>query len=226
MSGDLTEAAGGGLVGRFAGVVYWFVVLDLLMALACVPTLVVPLLLERDVSNLPLYALCALPVGPAIAAAVFAWRDFTSARDERPAVHFWRGYRLNLVDSLRVWLLALAAFTVLGMNIGHGAVTGPSAVVSIALCVVVAVWTGHALVISALFSFRFRDTARLAVFYLGSLRATSGVVALLIVAVGAVALAADYVLAFAGSILTWFLWNNSARIVADVQRRFLAPADA
>ena len=36
------------------------------------PGLVVLLLLDRDGSNVPLFAVCAVPLGPAVSAAVYA----------------------------------------------------------------------------------------------------------------------------------------------------------
>ena len=52
---------------------------------------------------------CALPLGPALSAALYALHhrrpDLT---DLRPARAFWRGYRINAVPALRLWVPLLA----------------------------------------------------------------------------------------------------------------------
>ena len=71
------------------------------------------LLLDRDPSNAALVAALCVPVGPALSAALFAWRVFRDDRDLAPARHFWRGYRLNAVD-VPGKVITIAPFTVLG----------------------------------------------------------------------------------------------------------------
>src|SRR5690606_42131820 len=68
---------GRGPLSRGAAWVYRFAVLEVLLVLACLPGLVVALLLDRHPSNLPLAVLALAPVGPALVAgaeAIAAWR--------------------------------------------------------------------------------------------------------------------------------------------------------
>src|SRR3712207_5924688 len=88
---------GEGPLSRAAAFVYTLLVIEVLLVVTSLPGIVPLLLLQRDASNVPLAALCAVPFGPALSAAVFALRhrrlDLT---DLKPAIAFWRGYRLNL----------------------------------------------------------------------------------------------------------------------------------
>ena len=63
---------GTGPLARASALVYTLLVTEGLFLLTTVPGLVPLLLLDHDASNLPLDALCLLPVGPAASAALFA----------------------------------------------------------------------------------------------------------------------------------------------------------
>lgn len=218
-----------GPIGRATGLVYWFVVIDLLVVLACLPGALPLMLLRPDTSNLPLVALMLLPVGPAVSAALFAWRDRDREPDQHPARHFWRGYRLNLLDVLRLWVPALALLAVLGVNAANLAAIGLPSSLGIALGVialVVVLWAAHALVLVSVFAFRTRDVARLGIYYvLSRPLVTLGVVSLLVVTIGLVVLVSDYVLVFLASLLTFWLWRNARPMVRDVEARFLTSPD-
>ena len=71
---DLSTARqfGDGPLSRAAANVYTVLVVGLFLVLTTLPGLVPLALLDRDVSNLPLVALCAVPLGPALSAAVYA----------------------------------------------------------------------------------------------------------------------------------------------------------
>lgn len=223
------DEIGPGPLSRIAAVVYWFVVIEVMVVLTSLPAMVMIPLLDRDASNIPLVALALVPVGPSVAAAMFAWRRFLDDRDLSPARHFWHGYRVNLLDALRVWLPALVVLTVLGINLANlGAVgmSGGVRILTAVLVVVVVLWAVHALVVVALFRFRWRDAARIAGYYLlGRPLVTLGVVSLLALAAGVVWLTSDWVLGLLASVFTFLLIRNALPMVADVQRRFIAPDD-
>lgn len=212
----------------WTGVVYWLLLVGAAILVACAPTVVLVPWLVADVSNIPLLALLLVPVGPAVAAAVFAWDRRRADPDHSPLRQYARGYRLNLGDALRVWLPVLALLTVLGINITHsGAVRGGPVLgaVSLVLALLVTLWAGHALVITALFNFRWRDTARLAAYHLGaSWRTTLSVLSLLVVTVGAI-LVAGWLLLFLAAPLTFFLHSGAAPMSSDVKTRFTTSED-
>jgi hypothetical protein len=218
-----TEGADGPL-SRFATAAYWFLAVEVLWVLTAAPGLVLAMLLERDASNLPLYALAAVPFGPATAAAVFAWRVFLRERDPSPAQQFWRGYRLGSLDALRSWVPALVVLGVLGTNLAFGGavgVGGPFAPLYVLLAVGVLMWAVRMLALAGSFRFRWRDAARIGVWTLGSRPlATLGLLSLLVLTAGIVYVTFDAVAVLLASVLTFLVVRNDAPVLADVERRF------
>lgn len=222
------DEIGPGPLCRASAVVYWFVVIEALFALTTVPALGWLLFLEPHWSNVPLVVALAIPVGPAVSASLFAWRKFTEERDLKPARHFWRGYRLNWADALRLWVPALVVLVLLGFNLANLTSTdAPVAfgVVGAVVAVVAVVWTAHALLVTSLFSFRARDVSRVAAYFLLSKPLASlGVLSLAVLTLAATWWAGDWLPLALGSVLTYLLWRNGAPIVAEVHRRFVVGA--
>jgi uncharacterized membrane protein YesL len=215
---------GRGPLSRWSAAVYWALVIEALVVLTSLPGLVLVLLLDRSAGNVPLVALAAVPFGPSLAAAVFAWRVYLRAapgdRDLAPARHYWRGYRQNWRDVLLWWVPTLVVLAVLGVNVNGG---GPFGLVALMLAAAVLVWAGNALVLSSLFAFRTRDVVRLAAYYLAAKPASGlGVLALLVVGVGVAALATDWLLVLLASVLVLLLVRNAGPVVADATERFTA----
>src|SRR5690349_6331838 len=105
---------GAGPLSRAAALVYHVLVVELLLLVTAGPGLALLVLLDRDASNLPLVAACALPVGPALSAAIYALdRRKLDLTDLRPAAMFWRGYRLNVRGALQIWIPWLVWITLL-----------------------------------------------------------------------------------------------------------------
>lgn len=218
---------GEGPLARAAALVYNLLVVEVLLLLTSLPGLVPLVLLDRDASNIPLAAACALPLGPALAAALYALhhrrRDLA---DLRPAAAFWRGYRLNFLGALQVWVPWLVWLAIVGVNLTHFAATGLPAWWAGLLVLVAAAATlaaVNALVITSLFSFRAVDVARLAVSFLTRAPGvTLGNACLLVVAAGVTALADEAVLALLGSVLAAALLRTCRPMIARVQREFTA----
>lgn len=217
---------GDGVLGRGAGTIYWFLVVGLLLAVATLPGTLPLLLLDRSTSNLPLVALCLVPVGPAVSAGLFTFRDRYRAESLTPMRSFLRGYRLNAADVLKLWIPVLAIETIIAIslaNLDHANVPGAYGVVLVVLAVMAAVWAGLALVISSFFSLRTRDVARLGVYYLAKTPLVAlGVLATLVVAAGIVYFTFDAVLVLFGSVLVWMLMRSSDAMVSHVEENFIA----
>lgn len=161
---------GDGPLSRAAAFVYTLLVVELLLLLTTLPGLVPLVLLGGDASNLPLVAICLVPVGPAVSAALYALRhQRPDPTDLRPAGLFWRAYRANLPGVLRVWVPTLLWLTVIAVNLANlGAATVPAgwAVPLVLVGVGVTLCGANALVVTSLFTFRTRDVARLALYFL------------------------------------------------------------
>lgn len=213
-------------LARVSSVVYWLLVVMLLTALAIAPGYLPFMLLDQDLSNVPLAAACLVPVGPAYCAAVFALNRRATDDDLHPARAFLRGYRLNVLDALRVWVPVLLVLVVLAVNalyVDLAAVPAGFELVMLVLGAIVLAWTVHALTIVALFSFRARDVARLAAYYLvAKPLATLGTLSYLVLAAGVVYLASDWVLILLSSIFTGALLHNERPVLRDLADRFVA----
>ena len=225
---------GTGPLSRWSAAVYWAVMIELLVVLTMLPGVVAILLLDRSASNTPLVALCFVPAGPALSAAVYAWRDYLAAtsaqRDLAPARHFWRGYRLNWLDVLRWWVPTLAVLALLGVNVQHaGSTVGqPWAFASLVIATGVLVWAITALVLTSLLAFRTRDVVRLAVYYVGAKPVmTLGNLAVVLVGTAIALLVSDRLLLLLASLVVAYLVRNGESMVEDATARFVAPsADA
>ena len=204
---------GEGPLARAAALIYTHLVVELLLLGTTLPGLLLLILLDRDASNIPLAAACALPLGPALSAALYALhhrrRELT---DLRPAAAFWRGYRLNFRGALAIWVPWLAWLTIVGVNLAHfsaAGVPGWWAVLLVVVAVAATLVAADALVITSLFSFRAADVARLAASYVGSRP-------------GVTAVASEVVLALLGSVLAAMLLRSCRPMVAEIQREFTA----
>ncbi|QTE29387.1 DUF624 domain-containing protein [Pengzhenrongella sicca] len=227
---DGPQQFGDGALARWASVVYQVLLIELHLLLAAAPGIALLVALVADPSNLPLAALALIPFGPALSAALYAWRAYRAERNLEPTRAFWRGYRANAKDVLRWWIPALVAAGVVAVNLtGLDAVAVPAAVrgailaVEVTLLVVLALWTTNMLVATSFFALRTRDAARLSIFYLGRLpRVTVGAFAVLVVAIGTVLFTSDWVLAGLGSLFAFALLYNARPLIADLEENFTA----
>jgi len=215
-----------GVLGRFTSGVYWFLIVGLLLVATTLPGSVPLMLLDRSAGNIPLVALCLVPLGPALAAALFALRDRTRAEALTPGRSFVRGYRLNATDVLKLWVPALAVETMIGISLANlglaGVPTGYGAVL-VVIGVLVAVWSLQAVVIASLFALRTRDVARLAVYYMGRTPLVAlGVLGTLVVTFALVYLTFDAMLALAGPLLVHMLLRTCDAMVRHVESTFIA----
>jgi uncharacterized membrane protein YesL len=217
---------GEGPLSRISALVYTLLVVELQLLAAVLPGLVPLVLLDRDASNVPVAAACALPLGPAVSAALYALhrrsRDIT---DLKPAAAFWRGYRMNFAGVMRVWVPWLAFLTIVGVNLASFSATDlPAwwAVLLVLIAVAASLWVANALVITSLFAFRAMDIARLAAYFLGRRPAvTVGNAGLLVAAAGVTYLASEAVLALLGSILAMMLLATCRPMITEVHEEFV-----
>jgi hypothetical protein len=222
---SVEQRFGTGTLSQGVAMIYTLLAVELALLVTAGPGLVLLVLLEPDASNLPLAALCALPAGPALSAAIYAVHhrrlDLT---DLRPGFAFRRGLRLNARGALVIWVAWLVWVTILGMNLaGLGASglpgwwAGPVVLVGTGATL----WMLNALVITSLFVFRTRDVVRLSAYLM--IRCPGVTVSnlcLLIAAAGGVWLWSEAVLALAGSLLVLALLGNSRKLIAVVREEY------
>lgn len=217
---------GDGVLARITARIYWYVVVGALVALGCVPSLVLLALLDRSTGNALLVPLCLVPAAPFLSAGLFALHARAGADEPVPARTFVRGLRLNWLDVLRLWVPATVVLGVVLTSVVHRQVAGIGVAYAVVLGVVglvVLLWAVQALLLASLFSFRARDVARLSVYYLGRRPGvTVGLLALVVVAGGVVWLAGELVLALVAVAWLAFLLRVAQPVLDDVRARFVA----
>jgi hypothetical protein len=218
---------GEGPLSRVAATVYTLLVVEVLLLATTVPGLVVLVLLDRDASNLPLVAACALPLGPAASAALYAWHHRrVDLADLKPSAAFWRGYRSNAQGVLRIWVPLLAWLTIVAVNLAHftaAGVPGWWAVLLVLIATVVTLWAINALVITSLFTFRAIDVARLAAYFLiRTPGVTLGNAGILAAAVGITLVSSEAVLALVACVLVAVLLRTCRPMITAVRENFTA----
>jgi len=222
-----TREFGTGPLSRVSALVYALLVTEGLFLLTTVPGLVPLLLLDRDASNLPLDALCLVPVGPAASAALFALhRRQSDLGDLHPAATFWRGYRLNAAGALKVFVPWLVILTMVAMTLAHrhaARLPGWWLVLLVVITVAATLWLVNALVITSLFAFRTVDIARLATWFLSRTPlVTLGNAGVLLAAAIVTAYATEAVTALLVSAFSLLLLHGSAALIEQVRNDFTA----
>ncbi|MFB7996177.1 hypothetical protein ACFC4G_25550 [Streptomyces sp. NPDC056002] len=218
---------GDGPLSRACALIHTLLTVEGLLLLTLAPGLLGLLFLGTDPSNLPLAALCLTPLGPALSAALYALHhrghDLTELR---PARSYLRGLRLNSAPALRIWLPLLAWLTLIAYSLTHFAATGLPGWWAVLLGVIgvgALLWGAHALVLTALFTFRTVDTARLAGYYLlRHGRATLGAASLLVVTTAATVWWTEALPLLLAPVLLLSLLHTSRPIIAETQEDFTA----
>ena len=213
---------------RVTAMVYWLIMLEVMFLLFTAPGWVATLFLAADSSNIPLYVACLLPLGPAVAALVFAWRRRElEGPDLAPARRFWRGYRLNFGDVLRWWapfLALVAAGGFVAVNLPLIGLPAGLAWVFVGLGALAGLWAAHMLVMTAVFSFRTRDASRLAIhFFFRCFPATLLFLSLLVVCFACTYLVGTWLPILAGSVLSQMYVRAAAKEMDIVTAEFIAP---
>ncbi|MGY0490610.1 hypothetical protein [Streptomyces sp. WG-D5] len=218
---------GTGPLSRAAALVHTLLTVEAMLLVAASPGLIGAFLLGADPSNLPLLALCLVPLGPALSAALYALhRRGRELTELRPARTFWRGWRLNALPVLRWWVPLLAWLSVIGFSLIHfpaAGVPGWWAGLLVVIGAVSLLWGGHALVLGSLFAFRSGDVARLAAHFLPRRpTATLAAASLLVLAGGLTVLGTEALAALLAAPLLLSLLTAFRPVIARTEEDFTA----
>ena len=223
--GDMTNSP----MGQAVVFIGYLVVLTVMMIIFTLPsvlflTYLVPEVPTSITNALVIIASTAL-LGPALSAGLYASRART--KDETPAAMkaFWRGYRMNFFDVLRIWFPAAIVLGILAFAIAVGVAggLGVGVIALVIIAVALALWAINALVIATFIHGTSSDIAKLAVYYLGrQWRVALGTLALIIVAGGITAWVPGgiFALCVAAGIWVLFLYEGMRPLIADVTEKF------
>ncbi|WP_338702323.1 hypothetical protein V2W30_33450 [Streptomyces sp. Q6] len=222
-----TAHFGAGPLSRACALVHTLLTVEVLLVATVAPGGAALFLLGGAPGTLPLAALCLVPVGPALAAALYALHhrghDLTQLR---PARAYLRGLRLNSVAALRLWVPLLTWLTVIAYTLTHFSAAGLPGWWAglLALTGVGAVlWGANSLVLLSLFHFRTADTARLATYFM--LRrggATAGALSALIVAGAATYWFTEVLALLLAPLLLLSLLRTSRPMIVETEEEFTA----
>ncbi|MEV5373048.1 hypothetical protein AB0N12_27335 [Streptomyces albogriseolus] len=227
MSTVRADAFGTGPLSRAAALIHTLVTVEALLLLTAAPGLAGLFLLAPDPANLPLAALCLLPLGPSAAAALYALHHRGGDLTElRPSRVFLRGWRLGAGPALKLWAPLLGWLTVIAFTLTHFPATGLPRWWAFLLAVTGVgslLWGAHALMLTALFAFRARDTARLAAYFLfRHPRATLGALSLLILTAAGTALLTEALPALLAAPLLLSLLRAGRPLITETREEFTA----
>ncbi|MDR1852561.1 MAG: hypothetical protein LBR21_07950 [Propionibacteriaceae bacterium] len=215
--------AGSGLLVRLGSWVYWLAAIELCLLVSCAPMLAAVFLFGFSGGGVTVAALSSVFAGPALAAACFAWGSRRREGDETPVKYFLRGYRLSWKEML-VWqaplAVILAAVAVVISN--PDAYDGPEWVLAaaIAVCAVLVLVSFNFTGITALFSFRLRDRAKLSLYYSFSRPFTTIGYAAVVVAAYLALTHLGVVAAALLSTFTMLAFEVGRPVFGDVRERF------
>ncbi|RMI13786.1 DUF624 domain-containing protein [Cellulomonas triticagri] len=223
---EVGDEVGDGPFGRAVTAFAWGAALTALLTAANLPLVAAALLLRPEPSLAWLVALAAVPLGPALAAALYAVREHYVAPGVPVLRAFGRGYLRNWRDAAVLWVPAcLVGVVVTTVGVGGRAAGVPPLVTGLALgtAVLLAVVTLHALALRTFYRLRSLDAVQAAVYYLGTRRLASlGVLLLVVGAVVVAAAASDALLVLLGGAWVWAWYRASAATLRDAGARFLA----
>ncbi|WP_342372699.1 hypothetical protein PCC79_00570 [Propioniciclava soli] len=207
-------------IAMFLAVSGWFLLLTLPFWLGL-------LLLAPVVGNAAVFALTALPIGPALVAALYAIRRRGGPTEDRtPTQLYFAGLRQGWRQALVFWTPFLAVVTAAMVTTLTGvADTGAGAAwqFAFALVLLVAVpWLWLTLTVVANFTFRSRDVARLCMFYtLTKPMVSLGLIALTVGLGLLVAQTFDWILAPLGSVVAWAVVTLARPVTDHVEDHFV-----
>ena len=218
---------GEGILYTVTNYIYWLLLTNCYFWMANVLLLLAVLTLKPTVSNLALYFLALIPTGPAFSALCYAMEKLVREKSLSPTADFFRGYRVNLKDTMRMWLPMLAILFILVVDI-HYYNSEPStanqmlgAVLSVILLLFV-VGSLYAFPINAKFKFRVRDVYRLSVYYsFKKRRATIGNAAIIFITLFVMSVTVDLIILFLASPVGFLLMWNSQEVMHDVKLNFI-----
>lgn len=215
---------GAGTLFRAAATVSGVMMGHALLVLGNVLMVAAPLL-----GNWLFVLLACIPLGPSLAAAMYAFNRMLGGHETGVFRDFMRGYRLNLRHALIVWLpylllLGVIAFNLAGLPPSAGSGTGTGPAVRAALLVLgllVATAALHALLLLSRFTFPVRDIYRLSLYSFGAQkRVALGNAGILFVAAFLLLSFTTYLLMVVAGALVFLVCLNSRPLLRFVEDKF------
>jgi len=217
MAQQAAREFGNGPLFRATEAVYRVLAPTFCFLVACIPFAAALLVSVNAV----VWAVAGIVIGPAWTALLYATRVVMTDRDRGAFLAFWRGYALNVRQTLAVWVPYWLLFVAAAVDI-----TSPVTPVAVrcivgVLAAVSMLWVSGVLLVISRYSFRTRDALRLGVFLLvGAPRNTLSTIVLLVVAGGVVYFGSEFVLGLLAGLFALFTILGARGAYALVDARF------
>lgn len=212
--------------GRFSLAVaafVWCVRLTVQLAVACLPLVLLALLLRPSASLTWLVVLAVQPVGPALAAGLFAVR--ARYRDPHLAVEraFWQGYRRSGRDAALLWTPATLVVTAVLLVAAGASLPALYRGALLGFGALVVLGTLHALALATFFRFSVADAAQLGAHHLvRRWRASLGLAVLVALALAVATLLSDLALVALAGLGVWLWYRCLTPALRDTVDRYVA----
>ncbi len=217
---------GQGILSVVTNHIYWFMLTNIYFVFCNLIFLIAFMTLEPELSNMILIFIALIPTGPAITALCYVMDKLVREKEISPTRDFFYGYKINLKDTLKVWLPMIVAIFILIVDLQY--FYQESTKINQIMAIVFLVGLGflicillYVFPITAKFKFRMRDVFKLSFYYsFKKLKITTGNIGILIIALFLMIITTDFLFIFIASVLSYVLTLNSRAVIDDIEENY------
>ncbi|MDL0436449.1 MULTISPECIES: DUF624 domain-containing protein [unclassified Niallia] len=218
---------GEGILFTFTNYVYSLLLANFLFVSVNAVFIFFFMALEPSFSNILIYMIALIPTGPAISGLLYVLEKLLRTKEAITVSDYFYGYKTNIKNTLLLWCMILAVFSVLLIDLQYLNQTALliEQLISIVLYILflLAVLISiNMLILNAKFEFRKKDIFKLSIFYsFAHVKASLGNIFILLLIVFVTMLTSDFILLFVASIIGLLLIKNARRLLTDVEATFI-----
>lgn len=217
---------GQGILSVVTNHIYWFMLTNIYFVFCNLIFLIAFMTLEPELSNMILIFIALIPTGPAITALCYVMDKLVREKEISPTRDFFYGYKINLKDTLKVWLPMIVAIFILIVDLQY--FYQESTKINQIMAIVFLVGLGflicillYVFPITAKFKFRMRDVFKLSFYYsFKKLKITTGNIGILIIALFLMIITTDFLFIIIASVLSYVLTLNSRAVIDDIEENY------
>lgn len=228
MAKEYNDTFGDGRLYKGMQVISWFFLTTLAFNLSQLALFAIFLFVEPSLTNIVWYLLGLIPVGPALAALYAACIYTIEYRDySEPLKLYWRLFKANFLDSLKIWLPFLLLIYLFSVNINYytnySTVFGqPFSWVFIIFTLVLLLYMNVLLMISTKYQFNFKSLLKLGFYYLFTRLALSTGTLFYLFIIGFLLLkVSQWLLLFMPVVMIYLVVLYNFRILNDIKENFI-----
>jgi uncharacterized membrane protein YesL len=224
---DNGKEFGRGILSVITNHIYWLGLINFYFVLCNIVFLFFFISLIPSFSNMIVYFLALIPTGPALTALFYTLNKLMRDKEISPTKDFFYGYKMNFVETLKIWLPMLLVVFILVVDLQYlnsNPETKNQVFAGIILVVLLLIGTISVYVfsIAANFKFRVRDIYRLSVYYsFYKIKATTGNIGIVIVTLFLMNVTSDFILLLLASLICYTLVLNTHTVMEDIRLNFI-----